>query len=222
MKRFLTLIVVLLATATIAHAQFGIVGGFTLSNTSVKNWEAASTKNMSQFHAGIAYKIKLGPLFALQPQLTYEAKGATVQEIASGGGSQTVLTSLKTNGGFVELGVGAQLGIDLLAFRPFILAQPFVGYQVYGKENLEALSVSSDDLNAYMAAAKNKLEWGFGVGGGVELLNHLQLSIQWFMNIGQMYNSDKLDADALMSVVVSNYKKLQNYQGVKFTLGVFF
>ena len=42
------------------------------------------------------------------------------------------------------------------------------------------------------------------------------------MNIGQMYNSDKLDADALMSVVVSNYKKLQNYQGVKFTLGVFF
>ena len=218
MKKFLTILVLVFATTTLAHAQFGVIGGFTLSNTKAPTWQDVKLQNMSQFHAGVAYRIKMGPFFVLQPELTYEAKGATVKKVIS----ENDITSLKTQSGYVELGAAAQVGIDLLAVRPFIMAQPFVGYQVYGRENYEAVGIDVAAINDYLAQAKNKLEWGFGVGGGVELLNHLQISVQWFMNVGQLFNENALNKDAAMSLLVSDYRKVQNYQGIKFTLGVFF
>lgn len=218
MKKFLTILVLVFATTTLAHAQFGIIGGYTLSNTKAPTWNDVKLQNMSQFHAGVAYRLKLGPFFALQPELTYEAKGATVKEVISGND----LTSLRTQSGYVELGVAAQVGIDLLAVRPFIMVQPFGGYQVYGRENYEALNTEIAGINDYLAQAKNKWEWGFGVGGGVELLNHLQFSVQWFMNGGMLFNENALAKDDVKALVVSDYKKVKGYQGVKFTLGVFF
>lgn len=218
MKKFLTILVLVFATTTLAHAQFGIIGGYTLSNAKAQGWNDVTLKNMSQFHAGVAYRIKMGPFFVLQPELTYEAKGSTIKEVISG----QDLTSLATQSGYVELGLAAQAGIDLLAVRPFIVAQPFVGYQVYGRENYQAAGIEFADINDYLAQAKNKFEWGFGVGGGIDLLNHLQFSVQWFMNIGQLFNENALNKDVEKAILVSDYKKVQAYQGVKFTLGIFF
>lgn len=217
MKRFVTLLAVLLASVSVAHAQFGVVGGFTSSYTSLDNKTLDNIKNVSLFHAGVAYKIKMGPLFALQPGLSYQMKGATMQEMIS----SVDISTLNTKSGFVELSLGAQLGVDLLVFRPFLLVEPFVGYQVYSYTDCGG-SLSLADCQAYLNDAKNKLEVGFGVGGGVELLNHLQLSVQWFMNAGQLYSDEQLNADAIRSVVASNYKDIKNYQGIKVSLGIFF
>ena len=207
MKKFLTVLVVALATAAAAHAQFGIVGGYTNSKTGL-DASLLDIKSMSQFHAGIAYKIGLGSFFALQPSLTYEVKGVNLQ------GGQNFDPAV-LNSGFVELGVGAQLGLDLLAFRPFLVAQPFVGYQVYGGE-------LKDDVSKTLAEVRNKLEYGFGVGAGVELLRHIQLSFQWFMNLGNLYNRGQLDAAQVSQTVKDNYKDIKNYQGIKVSLGLFF
>lgn len=225
MKKLFTLVAVLFASATMAHAQFGIVAGLNFSNTnlSVRDmWEQANS--VTRFHAGVAYKFNLGMGFAVQPQLTYEMKGASIKD------SQNFAawsSSLKADSGFLELGVGLQWGPDLFIGRPFVMLQPFLGYQIYSKDNaerkvLDTVSISNEERNKALDAAKNRLEYGFGVGAGIELIKHLQLSVQYFINLGNLYTDGKVDGNQVWDTIKSEYKDIKNYNGVKVTLGFFF
>lgn len=213
-KIILTLALVFASIA--ANAQFGVIGGWTSSRTGAEGsvFKRENLKSVSLYHVGVAYKVDMGALFTIQPALVYQAKGTLVEDS---------LESLSSRGGFLELELGMQLGLDLLAFRPYFLFEPFLGYQVVSEgENLTALSsFTLKDMNTQLNNAKNKFEVGFGIGAGVEILNHLQLSFQWFMNVGKLYDANKLNAD-VMGAALSNYKDLKNYQGVKLTLGMFF
>ena len=214
MKKLILTLALALVTFTAANAQFGVIGGFTSARTNLsgESW-ANEIKNASLWHAGVAYKIGLGPIFTLQPALVYQTKGSVVND---------GFRNLTTNAGYVELELGAQLGIDLLALRPYFLLEPFIGYQVVGKDAVSTSVANVDDLNKYVNEAKNKLEVGFGVGGGIEILRHIQVSVQWFMNVGQLYNGEKLAADTIWATATSGYKDIKNYQGIKVTVGIFF
>ena len=103
--------------------------------------------------------------------------------------------------GGAKSGAGLQVGLDLLVARPFLVAEPFIGYQVYGNEQA-------------IKDVTNKLDWGFGLGIGADVLNHVQLRIEWFKNLGALADASKQAAiDAL---------KDTNYQGIKITAGLFF
>lgn len=214
-KLFLTLVLALLGFT--AHAQFGVIGGFTSSSTKIPsgtNW-SAEVKNAPLWHAGVAYKIGMGPFFTLQPQLVYQAKGSQVNDAGR---------NLKSQAGFVELELSAQLGLDLLVVRPYILLEPFIGYDVNPGEILNGTltGMSVAEVNKYLRNARNRFEVGFGVGGGIEIMRHVQVSVQWFMNAGKLFNEDKLTADTIMQITSSNYKDLKNYQGLKVSVGIFF
>ena len=188
MKKLLTVIVVALASVTLAHAQFGIVGGYTSSTTKLKD-AAQEASSASLWHAGVAYKINIGSL-AIQPSLTYNMKGTTIDNV-------------QYKSGYLEASAGLQVGLDLLVARPFLVVEPFIGYQVTGNENMNN-----------MKDAVNKLDWGFGLGIGADVLKHLQLRIEWFKNLGALADASKQGAvDAL---------KDTNYQGIKITAGLFF
>ena len=64
----------------------------------------------------------------------------------------------------------------------------------------------------------NKLEYGFGLGGGLEIASHVQLSVQWFKNLGTMINDDKAQSGQEW------WNKVQgkNFQGIKFSLAILF
>lgn len=202
MKKLLLTLALVFGTLTAANAQFGIFGGWTTAKTP-SDIADLKPQNGNMFHAGVAYKIELGPVFTLQPALVYQGKTTFVNE------AQTA-ASLYTRGNFLELEVGAQVGIDLLALRPYFLFEPFIGY------DLGSVNLVNGDVKTALNDARNKLEYGFGVGGGIELLNHIQISVQWFMNIGNLYNGNKL------SVEYEELKNLKNFQGVKISLGLFF
>lgn len=205
MKRLILCAALVLATFASANAQFGVIGGWTSSKAHIDgNWKP-DVKSMSLYHVGVAYKIKIGPLLAVQPELSYQLKGGNLKGDA---------LNLSSRGGFVELGLGMQLGLDLLLVRPFFVFQPFLGYQVYGNED-----VSTPFYSKELALAKNKFEGGFGIGGGLELMNHFQITVQWFKNIGQLYDGNKVDATVFEW---SGIKDIKNYSGVKITLGMFF
>ena len=218
MKKILTLLVAVLATASVAHAQFGIIGGFTSSKTSIDTKNISENiKNVSLFHAGIAYKVKLPLGFAIQPALTYEMKGANLEQVKS---INEGLSSLSTKAGYIQLGAGIQWGIDLLVARPFLLVQPFFGYQVTGSEKLNVLNSSGEEYNNFFKTAKNKLEYGFELGGGVEVVKHIQVSVVWFKNLGYLYDGDKLTD--VTGAVLGAYKDTKNYSGFKVSVGIFF
>ena len=209
MKKILTLAAVVAASlclASQAHAQFGIIGGLTTSKTSAK--EAVDDfKNISLYHAGLTYKADLGFGFAIQPSVLYQVKGAKVENI----GASTTADDFKLKTGFVEVPVSIQWGPDLMAFRPYVFAEPFVGYQI----------TSSDQGNQTVAdwakQAKNKIEYGFGLGGGLEIASHLQVSVQWFKNMGMMFDESKTATD-----VWNQAKDVQNFQGIKVSLAILF
>lgn len=208
-----------------AHAQWGVVAGLNFSNTNLstdKMWEQAKTVTL--FHVGAAYKANLGMGFAIQPQLTYEMKGASIEDsenFAAWSGS------LDSKSGFLELGVGLQWGPDLFIGRPFVMVQPFLGYMIVpagekSTSNILGVSVSSDDMAADLEKAKNKIEYGFSIGAGIELIKHLQLSVQYFMNLGKLYSNGNVDGTKVWNSVKDNFNDINNYNGVKVTLGFFF
>lgn len=226
MKKILT-IAALFASIFAANAQIGIMGGFTSSNTSVNTKEIMeNAKNVSLYHAGVFYKFDLGLGFAVQPTLAYQVKGASLEKYLEKDGEKSIGKTLETKTGFIELSAGAQWGMDLLAFRPFVFVEPFIGYGITGNEEFKAdakiLDIKSEDLDNAAKQVKNKLEYGFGVGGGVEIANHVQISVQWFKNLGNLYDEGKVDGEKIMTAVKDNYKNIENYSGIKVTLGILF
>ena len=215
----LFVIATLFASMVVANAQqLGVTGGLTLSKMNgVTN--PKETKAVVLYSAGVLYKADLGAGFAIQPELLWQVKGADVQE--NTGALDNVIVSRSNN---VELGLGLQWGPDLLACRPYVFVEPYVGYAVTGNESLtiSGTNVSVAEINkALQENAKNKLEYGVGAGLGLEIASHVQLSCQLFRNFGKLYKESELNTGTLTDIK-SSFKDLKNYQGVKFTLAILF
>ena len=205
MKRIITLVAVAAASllmAARAHAQFGIVGGITSSTTDMTTSE--DVKSMSLYHAGLTYKINLGAGFAIQPSVLYQVKGANLGELNTASSDD-----FKVKSGYVELPVGFQWGPDLMVFRPFVMAEPFIGYQVTSSDR------GADSIEGWSEQAKNKFEYGYAVGGGLELAGNIQLSVQWFNNMGSMVKSDSASSSSFSD-------KVKNFKGIKFSVAILF
>ena len=209
MKRIISLAVIAavsLVLASQARAQFGVVAGLTSSKTEMSS-AVDDVKNIALYHAGLVYKVDLGFGFAVQPSAIYQVKGANLGSLDTATGEDF---KLKT--GYVEVPVCFQWGPDLMAFRPYVFAEPFVGYQITSSDK------GQSSFSDWTEQAKNKLEYGFGVGGGLEIARNLQLSVQWFKNMGSMFGDNAKDADAAWSEI----KDVKNFQGIKFSLAILF
>ena len=230
MKKLIALFAIAFASISIAYAQFGIVGGFTSSSTTVNTQDfKENLNNISLYHVGLTYKLDLGLGLAIQPSLTYEMKGATLNENMTGSDVIEVGKSVDIKSGFAEFGLDLQWGPDLVAFRPFVFASPFIGVMVYNPDDQTtaeagvAGQTQSVDASAFVdwaKDAKNRLEYGFGIGAGVDLLRFVQLKAQYFMNLGQLYDADGKATNIKETVTGINLKDFGNYSGIKVSLSI--
>jgi hypothetical protein len=202
MKRFLTLVAAVAASMILAagaHAQFGFLVGLTSSSVKM-----ASSDAISLYHAGLTYKINLPSGFAIQPAVLYQVKGANVGQLGT-----ATDEDFKVKTGFVEVPLGLQWGPHLAAFRPYVFAEPFIGYRVSSTDR------GNETFRDWASQAKNKFEYGFGLGAGLEISDHLQLSVQWFNNLGAMFSKP---AEA----GTESLGKVKNFEGIKFSLAILF
>ena len=202
MKRFLTLVAAVAASMILAagaHAQFGFLVGLTSSSVKM-----ASSDAISLYHAGLTYKINLPSGFAIQPAVLYQVKGANVGQLGT-----ATDEDFKVKTGFVEVPLGLQWGPHLAAFRPYVFAEPFVGYRVSSTDR------GNESFQAWASQAKNKFEYGFGLGAGLEISEHLQLSVQWFNNLGTMFSKPAESGSESLG-------KVKNFEGIKFSLAILF
>ena len=231
MKKLFAIIAVAMASVMVANAQIGIVGGVTTNSKTIdtENFEK-NLENVNLYHVGLALKLPLPLGFAVQPELLYQMKGADLKETydALGTGTEIQTSEFSTKDGYAELGVGLQWGLDLVAFRPFVFAKPFVGYRLTGEEDYNNIGTeiikngTDDTYEKYLSDAQANLEYGYSIGAGIELLEHFQLSLEYFKNLGKMFEEDKFNADKAKETVLANYKDLESYGGIKLTLGFFF
>ena len=215
----------------LAHAQFGIVGGINISGTNLETqnvWDNA--KNVTLYHIGVAYHWDMALGFSIQPSLAFEMKGAKLDQSTSANVGDINLANMNldvnSKSGYLELGAALQWGPDLFIARPFVFIQPFIGLQVTRGDSCSGEAsvlgytkpFDNSDYSDSLNKAKSNLEYGFGIGAGVELIRHLQLSVQYFLNLGDLYNND----GSLSSFEWETIKDIKNYNGVKVTLGYFF
>ncbi len=176
MKKLFSAILCLCIAVT-ASAQFGITGGLSSTSTNF-NGVVNDVKNkaINQYHLGITYKIGKSNIIALQPSLIYNIKGAYAD------GTKTK-TQLDFKTGFIELPVQLQLGFGIgKIFRLYGIAEPFIGYAVSNSVNVSGQKEKTwDNLTS-------RFEYGVGLGAGLELFKHFQLSARYSWNLGSLYD----------------------------------
>lgn len=191
-----------------AQVKFGVLGGFTSSSTKASD---IKTESVSLYHAGVAARVALPYDFAIQPQLVYQVKGTAVDGTVND-------FNMKT--GYVELPVQLQWGPDLMVCRPYVLAEPFVGYAVNVKSVTSATPIEYV-VNDFKNLNLNRFEYGLGVGAGIEVWR-LQLSAKYFWNFGQIAGDGEKLSD---KIIGEGYKAIsdgKSFSGINVSLAIFF
>ena len=202
MKRILFLLAVAAVSLLVSVEAFGQVGVvFGLTSSSVK---MSQEDAISLYHAGFTVKIPLRSGFSLQPSLLYQVKGANVGHLDT-----AVDEDFKLKTGFVELPLAVQWGYRFAAFRPYVFGEPFIGYRVSSTDK------GNDTVQDWASQAKNKFEYGFGLGAGMDISDHIQLSVQWFNNLGPMFSDDSGSSSEPL-------EHIKNFEGIKFSLAILF
>lgn len=215
MKKFFIAIAALFVAAS-ASAQIGISAGLTSSSTTLDGAYADVTNGaVNQYHVGLTYKIGIGNLLAIQPSVLYNVKGSNfnVEDLTS--------TSLNFKTGFVEVPVQVQLGFGLGTLaRVYALAEPYVGYAITNEVTTKSAIAAAANTQQTWDNVKNRLEYGVGVGAGVELFRHLQVSVKYFWTLSDLYGLQDAKLDNIINSL-SNIN-MKNANGVAATVTILF
>ncbi len=199
-----------LAFCTNASAQrytsshVGLMGGFTSSATNIKN---VDSKSVSLYHIGLTAQLPVGGGFAIQPSILYQVKGAAADDLGKLTAGEAA-KSFEMKVGYLEVPVQIQWGPDLLAFRPYVFAEPFVGYRI---------STSDKDAAKELRDELKKVEYGLGLGAGIDVWR-LQLSVKYFWNFGKIYETGDTASETIRDAVNNG----NNFNGIMASVAFFF
>ena len=199
MKKFIVAIAALMFGVA-ANAQVGIIAGVTSTTTDIQAaQEQLKAGDITLYHIGLTSKFDLGAI-AIQPSLIYNVKGTQLSEVRTAGGVELANYKADFKTGYLELPVQLQIGLNLGGFRPYVFAEPFVGFAITNEftKNFEAAGTASvteesNATNQWENIGKDiqdRLEYGVGAGVGIDLLNSLQISVRYYWNMGELYNGE--------------------------------
>ena len=179
MKRFiLTAVFLCFGLVSFAQEGFGIMGGVISSNAQLQDFDF---DNVTQFRAGVAYKYPIAMGFAVQPEFAYSVKAATAAVDAA------ELANFRVKMGYLEAALQLQWGPDLLLLRPYVLVEPFVGYALNDRISFTMKDGPQWDAKDDYWDSIDRLEYGYAIGGGLELFGKVQVSAKHFVNSGSLY-----------------------------------
>ncbi len=205
MKRIYALVCCLLIAGSVfaeTKPRFGVIGGLTTTSTKFST-AIADIKggSFNQFHVGICYNQPLILGFAIQPGLEYNVKGVQFSQLEG-------IKDINFKTGYLELPVQVQWGLDLLGvLRPYVFAEPFIGFALNNTANSANISAKGWDY------LKSRFEGGLGVGAGIDIFRHVQVSFRYFWNLGEIYKLDVTNLGTISS---------GNCQGFKVSAAILF
>ena len=215
MKRILlTLVFLCMGMASFAQDGFGLMGGLISSNTKLKDFDF---DNVTQYRAGVAYRYPMALGFVLQPEFTYCVKAAS----ASVGASD--LANFRIRMGYAEAAFQMQWGPDLVLFRPYVLVEPFVGYALNNRISFSLSEGPRWDANDNYWNSIQRVEYGYSVGGGLELFGKIQVSAKRFVNCGSLYRQESAPSDLPVETFTKKaFENGNNFCGWALSLAFFF
>lgn len=189
------------------HARAGIVAGFTSSSSNAKN---VTTSSIGCYHFGLSAQLPIALGFAIQPSVLYQTKGTKLDE------ADWDNFSLDTKASYLEVPVQIQWGPDILAFRPYAFAEPFVGYGLHVKTK-----GASEKSTSFSEANLARWEYGLGLGVGIDIWK-IQVTAKYFWNFGSLYDSESGKVNKIGDTVKQAFKDGRNFNGVTFSLAYMF
>jgi len=173
MKKLFALLlgILIISTSSFSQTRFGVKGGLNFMNASNITTDVNSTwKSQTGYQLGIALQFKIPVIgLAIQPELLY----STVESVDPA----LSINSIKLD--YVTLPVNFELGVDMLVFRPFIVASPYISYAIQKGARLE--DQPWDDINRF--------DYGIGLGAGFDLWK-LQIMGKYNWGLGKLQSAD--------------------------------
>ncbi len=114
--------------------------------------------------------------------ILYNMKGARMEGIKG----LEDLTSMDYKTGYLEVPVQVQAGVNLGLARVYGFAEPFVGYALSNEVHSNLWKEPKETWDN----VKSRLEYGIGLGVGVELIKHVQVAVKYYWNMGDMYGAE--------------------------------
>lgn len=174
MKKILVLVTLFMLFSVQGFSQLGIKGGFNFTSFGDINLGKDATlktafENKTGYHIGIVYKARIPFIgLAIQPELLYSQVNGSLAISGSDASASPMVTDMKLT--YLQLPVGLQWGLDLMLFRPYIQAVPYIG-----------LSLGRDNGTKNLQWDINKFRYGIGLGAGIDI---------WKLQISGKYNWD--------------------------------
>ncbi|MGM9741917.1 MAG: porin family protein [Candidatus Cryptobacteroides sp.] len=220
MRRIITLVVAALTLLTVVpqqsyaasrgHARAGLTAGFTSSSSNSKRWDANS---IGRYHFGFTAQLPIALGFAIQPSVLYQAKGTKLN------GAEAETSDINAKVSYLEIPVQVQWGPDLVAFRPYVFVEPFVGYGLHAKAK-STEDGTSVKTTSFEKAGLARWEYGASLGAGIDVWK-LQASVKYYWNFGSLYNESGKMND-VGSQIKDAFKDGRNFNGVTISIAYFF
>lgn len=193
----------------------GIIGGINLPTVTSQGWKP--TMKVTG-RVGVAFKHEFDFGLAIQPQLVYNTKNVFLSQ--SMADTETFRANVKN--GYVELPIQVQWGFrNVVAGRPFLFAEPFIGYGLHSYVETNYYGEKAQRSNKWDECNVARFEGGLGFGIGYEIW-HLQLSAQFNFNFGHLAKNPGLEySDNHQVSTIAHVFGNNNFKGFYFTIGFF-
>lgn len=180
----LVLIILMAFIAVPAKSQlkFGVKGGLNISSVHL-NSDILKADNVTGFQIGPMIETTI-PLIGvgLDAAILYSQKGMDVK-------SETgTSTNVKTD--YIDVPVNLKWKFGLPIIKGYLAAGPYIGFRVGGDKFWEIPGSVVGQVKAKNFSA------GLNFGAGVELINHLQVGINYGLGLTDNYSAEKYDLNA--------------------------
>ena len=178
----------------------GIKAGLNVTSLGNVKEIGVTLKNHTGFNVGAAWQLDMPLGFALQPELVFSQRGASIDY-------SLVDATLKMSS--LQLPVNLQWGLDLKIVKPFVQFTPYIGYAL-GKD----FSIAGVDLGSGSWKNINRFQYGVSLGVGAQI-SAFQLSVRYLWDMGSIANFKSISA------TLSDINKA-NYKGLEISLAILF
>ena len=156
-----------------AQLKFGVKGGVNIASVSFSN-DVIDPSNVTGFQVGPMIEAMLPVAgFGFDAAVLYSQKGLEFEN-----------ESMKTD--FIEVPVNLKLKLGVPVAKLYLAAGPYVGFRVGGDK---IWNVIDNQIEAKSFSA------GLNFGGGVEVLNHLQVGLNYGLGLTNNYGLEKASLD---------------------------
>lgn len=186
MKKVTGLVLIILmafiAVPVKSQLKFGVKGGLNISSVHL-NSDILKADNVTGFQIGPMIETTI-PLIGvgLDAAILYSQKGMDVK-------SETgTSTNVKTD--YIDVPVNLKWKFGLPIIKGYLAAGPYIGFRVGGDKFWEIPGSVVGQVKAKNFSA------GLNFGAGVELINHLQVGINYGLGLTDNYSAEKYDLNA--------------------------